>query len=98
MLLTQSSMCNVLKSVYSDALLNIKISKSGSQKFGCNSELNLRCYILEKSGDEAQNVSQMHAYFIGFCGSACGRDKSILEEVQRKYPDNQGDKNPSALC
>lgn len=74
--------CNILKSIYT--LLNIKTPKSASQKFGFNNGLNFLCYIQQRIGNEAQNVSQIHTYFIGLSVSACGKDKSILEEVQRK--------------
>lgn len=88
--------CNILKSIYT--LLDIKTPKSASQKFGFNKGLNFLCYIQQRIGNEAQNVSQIHTYFIGLSVSACGKDKSILEEVQRKYPSNYGNKSPSALC
>lgn len=52
----------------------------------------------QRIGNEAQSVSQIYTYFIGLCVCPCGRDKSILEEVQRKYPSSYGNKSPSALC
>lgn len=88
--------CNILKPIYT--LLNIKTPKSASQKFGFHNGLNFLCYIQQRIGNEAQNISQIHTYFVGLSVSACGKDKSTLEEVQRKYPSNYGNKSPSALC
>lgn len=75
MLLIYSFTCNILKPIYSNTLLNIKTPKSASQKFSFNNGLNFLSYMQQRTGNEAQSVSQIHTYFIGLCVSACGRDK-----------------------